>query len=127
MSEDLTKIFISKYGDLSKDYEYVSPSGSISGEKNLFLYIGIGSLISGIVMIGLSKPTENPKIKKKKRRTTIGYVMLVVGILFLLGSLGGFGYYGYIYIVKYLPEYKMWYDNLPEGALDTLMLINYRD
>ena len=126
MSQFLTNKFVNEYGKYSNNYEYVSPSGSISPINQISLFLGIACLIGGIVLSIASIPPKiknNPK--KRQNRSTAKKVLLVFGLLSIFASFCGFGFYIYIYLVKYLPQYRQWYSSLPQGAIDELTNIKY--
>lgn len=126
MSNLLTNKFINEFGNYSNDYEYVSPTGSISPINQVSLIVGIICLIGGIILSIASIP---PKIKKnsrkRKNRTTTKKVLLVFGLLSIFASFCGFGFYIYIYVAKYLPQYNKWYTSLPKEAVEELANIKY--
>ena len=122
MSSLLTQRFVNEYGDYAEDYDFVSPSGSMS--KNTSLIISVIVLIVSLIIIGISTPKKDKKNPKKKiNRTTGQNVLLGIGIVFLVCSLGGFGFYGFLYVTKYLPEYNEWYQSLPKDAIEELTII----
>ena len=65
---------------------------------------------------------EKP-VKKTKKRSLLQKILLVIGILVLLSSFTGVGYYGFIYFTKYLPQYKEWYSRLPNNAVQDLSIL----
>ena len=60
-------------------------------------------------------------VKKTKRRSLLQKILLVTGIIVLLSSSTGAGYYGFIYYTKFLPQYKEWYSRLPSNAVQDLL------
>ena len=92
--------------------------------KNTSLIISVIVLIVSLIIIGISTPKKDKKYPKKKiNRTTSQNVLLVIGLIFLVCSLGGFGFYGFLYVTKYLPEKEEWYQSLPKDAIEELTII----
>jgi len=122
MSSILTQRFVTEYGDYSEDYDFLSPSGTMN--KNTSVIISVILLIVSLVIIGSSTPKKDKKNSNKKIiRTTGQKVLLGIGLVFLVCSLGGFGFYGFLYVTKYLPEYNEWYQSLPKDAIEELTII----
>ena len=141
MSSLLTQRFISQYGNLANRYNYVSPTGKMS--KQLYLFLAIIGIVVGIILIASSrtrtKSTKNTDeyvdevadeyddelvpVQKTKSRSLIQKILLVIGILVLLSSFSGAGYYGFIYFTKYLPQYNEWYSRLPNTAIQDLSIL----
>jgi len=141
MSSLLTQRFISQYGNLANRYNYVSPTGKMS--KQLYLFLAIIGIVVGIILIASSrtktKLTKNTDevsdevddeytdqvvpIQKTKSRSLLQKILLVIGIIVLLSSFSGAGYYGFIYFTKYLPQYNEWYSRLPNTAIQDLSIL----
>jgi|SaaInlStandDraft_5_1057022.scaffolds.fasta_scaffold18793_3 hypothetical protein len=141
MSSLLTQRFISQYGNLANRYNYVSPTGKMS--KQLYLFLAIIGIVVGIILIASSrtrtKSTKNTDeyvdevadeyddelvpVQKTKSRSLLQKILLVIGILVLLSSFSGAGYYGFIYFTKYLPQYNEWYSRLPNTAIQDLSIL----
>ena len=142
MSSLLTQRFISQYGNLASRYNYVSPDGTMS--KQLIFFLAIIGIVGGIILISSSRirrkskhtskyadeyPDEYPDelgenpVKKPKKRSLLQKILLVIGILVLLSSFTGVGYYGFIYFTKYLPQYQEWYSRLPNNAVQDLAIL----
>ena len=64
------------------------------------------------------------RVNKTERRSLLQKILLVIGIIVLLSSSTGAGYYGFIYFAKYLPQYKEWHSRLPRNAIRDLSIIN---
>ena len=74
-----------------------------------------------MVLTGVSVPPKSKTNPGKRQERTIGKkILLILGILLIISSLCGFGFYGYIYIFRYLPQYNKWYGELPEPAIEEL-------
>jgi len=141
MSNLLIQRFISQYGNLANRYNYVSPTGKMS--KQLYLFLAIIGIVVGIILIASSrtrtKSTKNTDeyvdevadeyddelvpVQKTKSRSLLQKILLVIGILVLLSSFSGAGYYGFIYFTKYLPQYNEWYSRLPNTAIQDLSIL----
>lgn len=148
MSSLLTQRFISQYGNLANRYNYVSPTGKMS--KQLYLFLAIIGIVVGIILIASSRTRTKSKntdeyvdevvdevddevvdeyddelvpVQKTKSRSLLQKILLVIGILVLLSSFSGAGYYGFIYFTKYLPQYNEWYSRLPNTAIQDLSIL----
>lgn len=144
MSSLLTQRFISQYGNLANRYNYVSPTGKMS--KQLYLFLAIIGIVVGIILIASSRTRTKSKntdeyvdevddevvdeyddelvpVQKTKSRSLLQKILLVIGIIVLLSSFSGAGYYGFIYFTKYLPQYNEWYSRLPNTAIQDLSIL----
>ena len=51
-------------------------------------------------------------------------MLSVLIIILFLSSIGSFGYYGYSYIVYFMPQHNKWYNSLPNDAVVDLNIID---
>ena len=71
MSDLLTSKFVSEYGSYANDYEYVSPSGSLSTSNQLILILGIVLLVVGLVLTGVSVPPKSKTNPGKRQESSV--------------------------------------------------------
>jgi hypothetical protein len=121
-SESNTKVdFINKYGSYADNYDKLNNLGE---QTRIWPYI-----ISILLLIGLiacfmySKQEENketgekiPRTKFKEAIYYLGYVFLVIFIISII-------YNGVYYFAFYLPQYRKWYNSLPQDAINLLNTI----
>jgi hypothetical protein len=114
--------FALRYGKYAEDLEYVSESGGQNWKTILPGGVAILCLIIGFLFV--AKPKSDPTVPEKEL-TALQKVMKVFGFLLIFTALGGFGFYGYVYFTKYLPEYYEWFDSLPSEAKTELALVSF--
>lgn len=114
--------FALRYGKYAKDFDYVGSSGGQGVRVILPIGIAIICLIVGFLFIAKPKSQID---QPDQPLTSLQKVMKVVGFLFIFAALGGFGFYGYLYFAKYLPEYYQWFDSLPSEAKTELALVSF--
>ena len=110
-----------RYGKYAEDFEYVAASGNQSWKT--FLPAGIALICLIISFLFIAKPKSDPT-QPEKELTGLQKAMRMFGFLLMFIALGGFGFYGYLYFVKYLPEYYQWFDSLPSEAKTELALVS---
>jgi hypothetical protein len=114
--------FALRYGKYAEDFEYVGTSGSPNFKTTIPVIIAFLCIVVAILF--LSKANNSPN-EPEKELTVLQKAMRVFGFLLLFAALGGFGFYGYLYFVKYLPEYYEWFDSLPSEAKTELALVSF--
>jgi len=90
------------------NYEYLYiDTGYPTLKTNSYIFICIISFIIGIFLISKSNALElantTPLLQK---------VIKMLRNIVLFTSLGSFLFYIYVYVVKYLPEYYQWLQNI---------------
>ena len=103
--------FANRYGEYAKDLEYVGPSGSPNLTAIAPLIIGFITMILGIIILANTNP-KNPN----DQPTELQKVMRILGFILLFSFFISLGFYGYIYMFKYMPEYYEWFESLPNAA-----------
>jgi hypothetical protein len=114
--------FALRYGKYAEDLDYVSPSGGQNFKT--MLPVGVAFLCLVVAILFLSKGSKNPN-EPEKELSALQKAMRVFGFLLLFAALGGFGFYGYVYWTKYLPEYYQWFNSLPSEAKTELALVSF--
>ena len=91
------------------NYEYLYPDNGYPSLKiNSYIFICIISFIIGIFLISKSDALERENTSPLLQKIT-----KILRNIALFTSLGSFLFYIYLYVVKYLPEYYQWFDDLP--------------
>ncbi len=112
---------VNKYGDLSVKYDRLTAIGE---QKNILFYF-LPVILLILMIIFFAKSTQkvdanNEPIERtngEKILRTLAWISL--GLLILTT-----GYSGYMYFMLYLPQYNMWFSELPIDAKKQLNLIS---
>ncbi len=112
--------FINKYGSLSMKYDRLTATGE---QKHMLFYlVPIILVITSIICFAKSTQQVDENNQPIERTSTEKILRILAWVslgLFIIST----GYSGYIYFMLYLPQYNLWFNELPLDAKNQLNLI----
>jgi hypothetical protein len=127
VDSNLKTQFVSNYGKFSTGFENIDPLGNqkLNTQWPIFIIV-IGIILAVLSYVG-SKPEKDEKTGADKERTNMQKFLFGLTWLFILCTIFGAGYGGYLYFAIYLPEYFKWFQSLPLDAKTMLSMITTVD
>lgn len=104
--------FVAKYGQCSKDLEYVTALGELPQYITFYIVVIFLGLFGSVLLIAKSQPEVDPVTKNPVEPTTMNKVLNVVGKGVLALTVISALYVGYLYLFKHLPEFAKWFSCL---------------
>lgn len=108
--------FANQYGEYAEGFDMINSIGSPSLKAMTPLFVFFVSLIIGIVMIVKSQPPKPMAEQPPVERTSTQQILKGVSTAFFIFSVLSLIVYGIVYLFYYLPQYKDWFDSLPNEA-----------
>ncbi len=112
--------FINKYGNLSLKYDRLTATGE---QKHMLFYI-VPILLVIASIFCFAKSTQQVDANNEPiERTSTEKILRILAWISLGLLIVSTGYSGYMYFMLYLPQYKLWFNELPLDAKNQLNLI----
>lgn len=110
--------FINQYGTYALQYTYLNALGSPSLKAQIPLIGFFVLFVLSIIVMIASAPKAAPGTPPEQIPERSGFqkFILYFGLLLLFAGFGSLGYYGFIYVFKYLPEKAEWLTSLPPAG-----------